>query len=789
MDSSPTSPTRQAIAAPPPPKPTGLPRLSRLPMPKSSIPNLRQKAQHTSSTPPLEKKYSCSTTRPTSTVVPKARTPLSTANLNNRPSSHAHKSSIASDGVFKKPMARPMGRPLQNQTRQVSGSSAGRSTVDDEVASVQSSLWSASRSSSKQEYRPGEESNGTSVSSPEQVPNTPQPRKSRPSLSERTMETLAKVPASPKLRRKSSFFTPDSPMAPPSRPGSSLGVRPRSQDSDKGSALTFTPIPSVPKSRTMKHSSTTFHTPNKRSVSIAPHNLMRAQSPTKASQLRSVDKPAPLTPTLRSPTKAPIRGSKTISGRVPQPRGALSGLFAAPKPAAPSTPAKAPAKTLKLKGMPKKEMLKENDPSPKASAASKSSASLREQIRAAKAARQSLAAKEAALEPSHALPTPEFEINTHDDPFNQQPKGQISVLQQRINTARSDGRLNIAAMSLKEIPKEVLVMYDTAVINESGVAWNEVVDLTRFVAADNEIETISDEAFPDEDPNNFNQDDDSKGPQFGGLEYLDLHGNVLFDVPRGLRMLTMLTTLNLSHNRLMNDALETIAQITSLRELKIADNLLTGELTSIEALHNLEVLEVQSNKLCSLPDEVCEMVKLRILNVSNNQLTDLPMNSLSKLPLVELLASNNKLAGSLFTTPATTLPRLQTLDVSINSLSAIYDGAAGPHLPSLREFNIAYNQIAALPDISTWSSLTTILAADNRISELPFGFLDFLFIRTADFTGNDFKRVDENVGLMESLDNFLVGNNPLRERKYLTMNTGDLKESLKGKLGPVGFVL
>jgi Leucine-rich repeat (LRR) protein len=239
----------------------------------------------------------------------------------------------------------------------------------------------------------------------------------------------------------------------------------------------------------------------------------------------------------------------------------------------------------------------------------------------------------------------------------------------------------------------------------------------------------------------------------------------------------------------MNDTLEIIAQITCLRELKIADNMLSGELTCLESLHNLEVLEVQGNELSSLPDELCSLVKLRILNVSNNKLTDLPMIPLSKVPtLVEILASKNKITGALFTTAGTTMPRLQTLDVSINQLSHLYDGSAGPELPSLREFNIAYNQITSLPSIATWTSLSTIHAADNKISALPDGFADSSSLRSADFTGNDFSKLDERLALMEGLENFQVAANPLRERKYLTMNTEDLKHALKAKLGPASFL-
>lgn len=181
-------------------------------------------------------------------------------------------------------------------------------------------------------------------------------------------------------------------------------------------------------------------------------------------------------------------------------------------------------------------------PSSKAAQASKSSASLREQIRAAKAARASLGAQQA--KPSEE-PAGGFDANAHADPFNMGPKDGRSMIQKRVDVARIEGRLNIAAMNLKEIPVEVLKMYDSEFNKDSDIPWNEVVDLVRFVAADNEIETIADDAFPDIDPENWGEE--VKGPQFGGLEVLDLHGNVLFDVPMGLKRLGCLTTLNLVH--------------------------------------------------------------------------------------------------------------------------------------------------------------------------------------------------------------------------------------------------
>lgn len=88
-------------------------------------------------------------------------------------------------------------------------------------------------------------------------------------------------------------------------------------------------------------------------------------------------------------------------------------------------------------------------------------------------------------------------------------------------------------------------MYDLESIGHSGGSWAESTDLTRFVAADNELETIDDSIFPDTDPQDFADDEDSKGYQFGGLETLDLHGNTLISLPMGLRRLYHLTSLNL----------------------------------------------------------------------------------------------------------------------------------------------------------------------------------------------------------------------------------------------------
>lgn len=185
----------------------------------------------------------------------------------------------------------------------------------------------------------------------------------------------------------------------------------------------------------------------------------------------------------------------------------------------------------------------------------KSSAALREQIARAKAAKRSAIEKVSiqlkGVGPgakSPVIPTDDtFDFGLANDPFNtkRDTNSTAKVLQSRVASARTSGRLNIAAMGLKEIPAEVLNMYSLESIGTHDGSWAESIDLTRFVAADNELEMIDEALFPDIDPDDFIGEEDVPISIFGGLETLDLHGNMLISLPAGLRRLTLLTALNL----------------------------------------------------------------------------------------------------------------------------------------------------------------------------------------------------------------------------------------------------
>jgi hypothetical protein len=269
-------------------------------------------------------------------------------------------------------------------------------------------------------------------------------------------------------------------------------------------------------------------------------------------------------------------GSKTLAVRPLKPRGSINGLFK--KPSMPSlkteqlasdlTPA--PLRKVSLASVKSSRTSGEgrtlsspsttstvptvNSLDEQPSSARKSSAALRDQIAKAKAAKRAANKQVSGTTTSVALKSPviptdnTFDFGLSDDPFGQKgfEDSNRKVMQSRIDTARRSGRLNIAAMGLKEIPEEVLKMYDLESIGRTDGAWAECVDLTRFVAADNELETIDDSIFPDIDPNEFEPEEvDDRGRIFWGLESADLHNNMLISLPWGLRRLQLLTSLNL----------------------------------------------------------------------------------------------------------------------------------------------------------------------------------------------------------------------------------------------------
>ena len=478
------------------------------------------------------------------------------------------------------------------------------------------------------------------------------------------------------------------------------------------------------------------------------------------------------------PTIRPGGASQTLAARPSKQRPSVQSIFAKPLPKPRDKPGSKPTKDTIDTRMSSQTSSESAGPRSTLSKASTSSAALRETIAKAKAARRRIGQ----LQDADTVPSTQV---TDDFPEIDFGNSNRALLRKRVASARLDGRLNIAAMGLKEMPSEVMNLYNADTFEDGDGAWYESVDLVRLVAADNEFEKLDKGVFPDTVIGvDSALDDDLQGMLFAGLDTLDLHGNHLHSLPLGLRRLQRLTTLNLSKNQIGNESLEIITQIRSLRELRLADNALDGVLTpQLGNLDKLETLDLSNNAVTALQPNSDKNAKLRVLNVAGNKMSSLPLELLASLPLIEINAARNRLGGVLFPTSVSGFLDLKTLDVASNALTSIVESRA-VELPSLQSLNITDNRLTQMPEMSGWTELDTLVMSGNRLASLPESINSLKKLRNVDFSRNDIKRLDERLGLMDNLTTIRIANNPLRERKFLTMDTDSIKRELRSRVLP-----
>lgn len=220
-----------------------------------------------------------------------------------------------------------------------------------------------------------------------------------------------------------------------------------------------------------------------------------------------------------------------------------------------------------------------------------------------------------------------------------------------------------------------------------------------------------------------------------------------------LSSITTLTNLSVANTPVSQEALEQIANVSTLRSLTL-DNCNLSGIKPLEKATELTTLDLSNNALRAL-DSLSVLNKLESLNLSHNAVANLNMlsnlkyltrldvsyNALSTLAqisslsqLKELYADYNSISdlGSF-----ENLARLTHLSLEKNQLSdistianctqltelniasnAITDIAALGALNQVTHFNFSYNQVKKLPEFSTDCALITIDGSHNLLSSL-----------------------------------------------------------------------
>lgn len=479
--------------------------------------------------------------------------------------------------------------------------------------------------------------------------------------------------------------------------------------------------------------------------------------------LASIFKDVPAVPAVKS-TKLALSDPDQRSGLL---RPKIRGENAI----APSTPPSAQSK--QQRAVPKTAI--SSSAAAESKSSPRSSAALRETIAKAKAAKKKAMGSTPGVNNSQTETEPWPTVEIEDEVLaGKDGKG---LLRRRIVQAVTSGHLNIARMSLKQIPTEVMNMYES---DNSTAKWSEMVDLIKFSAADNEIEELGEGVFPDHSPEEMTNDEE-KTNQFGGLEHIDLHRNQLSEIPIGIRRLERLQVLNLSNNKLTNESLRVVGQVRNLKELMLGGNLLSGILDfGSHGLESLQILDLRCNDIQGLSKESFVNFKsLKVINLANNKMWTVPWQTLESLPLADLNVSNNRLSSTLFA-EVVKLHNLRALDASHNSLKEI--GGESVDLPNIRSLAVNNNRLAKFPILDKCEFLHTLLASENDLEELPTGFTKLKALKSADFAHNNIRIIDPEIALMEGLTSLALAGNPLREKKLLSMSTTEIKHELERKL-------
>ena len=198
----------------------------------------------------------------------------------------------------------------------------------------------------------------------------------------------------------------------------------------------------------------------------------------------------------------------------------------------------------------------------------------------------------------------------------------------------------------------------------------------------------------------------------------------------------------------------------------------------------MEILDLHGNNISSLPSNFGNLSRLRILNISENVFETLPFEIFAEMPLTELVARKNQLSGTLISESVHSLPSMQTLDVSANQLVHLVAPGAACEMPAIHQLLLSVNRLQALPDITSWQNLLTLSADGNSINAIPEGFTKLEKLRSVDFSSNDIRVIPAEIGLMDNLAMLRLSGNPLRDKKFSTASTDELKSLLALRLEP-----
>lgn len=210
--------------------------------------------------------------------------------------------------------------------------------------------------------------------------------------------------------------------------------------------------------------------------------------------------------------------------------------------------------------------------------------------------------------------------------------------------------------------------------------FNHLKNLRRLEISKNHLEILNDDVF------------------IGliNLEYLDLSGNLLYDISNWIGSLTELKTLILSTNDITVINHLTFQHLHLLEIIDLSSNRLNHIYSeAFLNLHNLKLLNLSHNHLKTIPSAL-KLLKLEILDLSFNSIRIINKDDFCFPVTKEIILKGNKLM--LIDSQAFCQFITQSLDISFNEDLKYIDRNAWINATSLMRLNLIGSKLSALED-------------------------------------------------------------------------------------------